>query len=79
MWKVVLVLFLISESDPGGIMLAELPQTFASEAACQSFVSGHRDEIFSGVEFLVEETGGQTSLLHHETDCVEDTSQSPAI
>ena len=79
MWKAVIVLFLISETDPGGVMFAELPDSFASEAACQTFVASHRDEIFSGVEVLVEETGAEVSLLHHETDCVEDKSGTPDI
>lgn len=74
MWKIVLVLFLVSDTNPGGIMFADMPQSFKSESECREFVSTSRDDIFSGVEYIVEETAGDSQLLHHEANCVQDST-----
>ena len=72
MWKIVLILFLVSDTNPGGIMFADMPQSFKSETECREFVSAKRTDIFSGVEYIVEETAGDAQLLHHEANCVQD-------
>lgn len=78
MWKAVLVLLMISNSQPAdsdnaSMMVGEFPDTFVSEADCKKFLSSSSGEIDSTVDVFTEQGEQQNySVLSHEVNCVVD-------
>jgi hypothetical protein len=77
MWKVVLVLFMTSNTQPVSTMVGQFPESFACKAACLEFISNRDGEIDGTVQVFTKYAEPGFKVLNHNLHCIEDTGGEP--
>ena len=77
MWKAVLVLFMISSTQPISTMVGQFPESFVKKTQCQEFVAKMRGDIDGTIRLFTEKSKLGFEVIHHELSCIEDSDGEP--